>query len=118
MRHMTHRYLRKPIAALTLSAILPGAYDGMMVICDDGATFASWPDGDKPREWREGSPIPGTVRAMNFGGLIPIRDLLSKEELRAIRNATPRQIATIRHAHKIATARKRIAGKAKRRGRK
>lgn len=74
MRDIAHRYLRKPVAVIPLPAILPGAYDGTLVVCDDGATFSSWPDGNKPREWVEGAPIPGTVRDMNLGGPIPIRD--------------------------------------------
>jgi hypothetical protein len=65
MKHLVFRYRRQPVAVIKLSAIIPGAYDGMMVVCDDGATFASWPDGDRPREWIEGTPIPGTVRDMN-----------------------------------------------------
>ena len=67
--HMIFRYKRKPVAVITLSAIIPGAYDGMAVICDDGAVFASWPDGDNPREWIEGTPVPGTVRDMNVRAL-------------------------------------------------
>ena len=64
--HMIFRYRRKPVAVIKLSAIIEGAYDGMAVICDDGAVFASWPDGDKPRVWEEGNPVPGTVRDMNL----------------------------------------------------
>lgn len=66
---MQFRYKRKPVAVLALPAIIPGAYDGTLVVCDDGAVFASWPDGDQPRVWVEGTPIPGTVREMNLGAV-------------------------------------------------
>lgn len=69
MPHMQFRYKRKPVAVFVLPAMLPGAYDGTGVICDDGAVFASYPWGDGNREWIEGSPIPGTVRDMNVRSL-------------------------------------------------
>ena len=50
----------------------------MAVVCDDGSFWVSWPDGDREREWVEGSPIPGSVRGMNRGGIIPIQENIRK----------------------------------------
>ncbi len=99
MKHMIYRYLRKPVAVIKLSAIIDGAYDGMMVVCDDGATFSSFPDGDGPRIWTEGSPIPGSVRAMNLGYDIPIREaqpfhLMEPKLQELLRKASHKQART------------------------
>lgn len=51
---------RRPIAVGDLVG------NGTLVVCSDGAVFASFPDGDKHRVWTEGTPIPGTRRAQEF----------------------------------------------------
>ena len=47
----------------------PVAFDGAVVICDDGAVFKRLPVYEKGRKttkrmWQEADPVPGTARAL------------------------------------------------------
>jgi len=49
---------RHPITATGLPS------NGTLVVCNDGSIWASFPNGEEQRVWVEGTPIPGTRRAV------------------------------------------------------
>ena len=49
---------RRPVTATGLPS------NGTLVVCNDGSIWASFPNGEEQRVWVEGTPIPGTRRAV------------------------------------------------------